>query len=128
MTSAPRSASIIVDTGPNCHIVQSITRTPVSGPGSGWCPLAPLVVMVGLLSGCYISKSLSGWSERLVSPARIALAPGQQSVESLNEPLDARQSVLDGLNSRSQSVHAGFQSVYASFLSCLCGRWYRGGV
>ena len=32
MTSAPMSASITVEMGPNCHIVQSITFIPSSGP------------------------------------------------------------------------------------------------
>jgi hypothetical protein len=35
------SASIIVDTGPNCHIVQSMTRMPCSGPV---CPFVPFVI------------------------------------------------------------------------------------
>ena len=31
MTSAPRSANIMEQTGPNCHMVQSSTRMPVRG-------------------------------------------------------------------------------------------------
>ena len=42
ITSAPKSASIMVETGPNCHMVQSTTRMPSRGPVIPLRPLLPL--------------------------------------------------------------------------------------